>query len=336
MTKTSNLNKQLITGFMKRILLSIFAITSLSVQAQIPTQNLVASYTFNSGNTGDMSGNNNDGVGAGIASTNDRFGNPDKAFYFNGTNGSITLPSGLLNIQDITISMWIKTAINDGGIFGHQNQAVGFTPSQYVPFLYMRSDSTLNASFWQGSPENICTSTTPINDNQWHHIVISSNANDQHLYIDNIEVGSGSAYSILAGMTHSQIGAGYVAGTWPGQSVTPGWRYFDGVIDDVNIYNDKLNAAQIDSLYTDANPTLNVLSKELDWSTELYPNPASGIVKIKSNLTIDSISIRNALGQTVVIAENNPFLNISHLKNGVYFVTIKSGEFVRTQKLIKK
>ena len=69
---------------------------------------LVAWYPFN-GNANDSSGNGNNGTVSGATLTTDRFGNPGKAYSFNGTNAYISVPnsSSLSIVGDITISAWI-------------------------------------------------------------------------------------------------------------------------------------------------------------------------------------------------------------------------------------
>ncbi|KPA15373.1 protein containing Fibrinogen, alpha/beta/gamma chain, partial [Candidatus Magnetomorum sp. HK-1] len=71
---------------------------------------LVAYYPFN-GNANDESGNGNDGEVHGAALTEDRFGNLNKAFVFDGDNDYINVKdSSSLDISStITISCWIKT-----------------------------------------------------------------------------------------------------------------------------------------------------------------------------------------------------------------------------------
>jgi hypothetical protein len=80
---------------MKNHLLSaLFALFTLSVFAQIPTyvpaNGLVGWWPFN-GNANDESGNGNHGTVNGATLTNDRFGNVNGAYSFNGSNVLIPL-----------------------------------------------------------------------------------------------------------------------------------------------------------------------------------------------------------------------------------------------------
>ena len=70
----------------------------------------------------------------------------------------------------------------------------------------------------------------------------------------------------------------------------------------------------------------------------IYPNPASNIITVDSDLTDLSIKIQNTTG-AVVQSEKllNKQLDISSLPNGVYFVSVVSnGNTIATKKLIKE
>ena len=79
-----------------------------------------------------------------------------------------------------------------------------------------------------------------------------------------------------------------------------------------------------------------VLNKK---QTILYPNPTSNFFKIKTERQKASITIYNTLGQTVAKynwSKSNNAINISHLKNGTYFVSIKTNKGLTFQKIIKE
>jgi hypothetical protein len=81
---------------------------------------------------------------------------------------------------------------------------------------------------------------------------------------------------------------------------------------------------------------------ELDGEVSLYPNPSNGILNIqfittdelKSNL---NVTITNSLGQTVLseaMNKQNSALNIEHLSDGLYYVTVKTKNKTFTQKIV--
>ena len=69
-------------------------------------------------------------------------------------------------------------------------------------------------------------------------------------------------------------------------------------------------------------------------SVNIYPNPASNIVKISntSNLTINKIEVVDLLGRTVISSENCDQIDVSKLPEGQYFVKIH-GETTVVKKL---
>jgi hypothetical protein len=70
-----------------------------------------------------------------------------------------------------------------------------------------------------------------------------------------------------------------------------------------------------------------------------YPNPASNILNIENATDIDSVSLVNALGQTVLsktINGNIAQIDISSLSKGIYFVTVTSGNASKIIKVIKE
>lgn len=71
----------------------------------------------------------------------------------------------------------------------------------------------------------------------------------------------------------------------------------------------------------------------------LYPNPATTSVKLEANTTIKDVQVFNAIGQVVyseTVDSQTGVIDISSLKNGVYFVRINSELGSTTQKLIVK
>src|SRR2546421_440736 len=76
-------------------------------RAEPPTDNLVIYYSF-TGNALDSSIEKNDGVPSRAALTSDRFGSPNNAYRFNGTNSFIQAKRALPDSQSLTISLWLS------------------------------------------------------------------------------------------------------------------------------------------------------------------------------------------------------------------------------------
>jgi Secretion system C-terminal sorting domain len=68
---------------------------------------------------------------------------------------------------------------------------------------------------------------------------------------------------------------------------------------------------------------------------EVYPNPTSSNLKIKSDYKIDSVSVFDSLGRIVLAEKSTDTLDVSNLQNGTYFIKIVSGNLSQNRKFIK-
>jgi hypothetical protein len=70
-------------------------------------------------------------------------------------------------------------------------------------------------------------------------------------------------------------------------------------------------------------------------SVAVYPNPASGIVTIKTDAEVRSIEVRNTMGQVVLTpAVNNNTFDVAALPTGAYVVYAKTNKGVGSQKIM--
>ncbi len=214
----------------------------------VPTEGLVAWYPFN-GNADDESSNGNHAAISGPLLSADRFGHANKAYTFDGVDDHIKLPNNLIrSCLPITIAAWFKTSKN-GALIGYQNAAYRNLPNDFVPLLYIDLDGKLRGLFWPGPGGNTPTtlaSTSTFMDNQWHFLVVVATALNQYLYCDGKSVASVTGRVDYRSMIYNQIGTGYSSG-WV--STPGGWMMFNGVIDDVRIYNRPLTSDEIPALY---------------------------------------------------------------------------------------
>jgi hypothetical protein len=84
-------------------------------------------------------------------------------------------------------------------------------------------------------------------------------------------------------------------------------------------------------------PTTTSISSFNDVTLDVYPNPATDYIRIKSDAVIEKLSIRDIAGRVVSQIDNidsSQRIDISGLKSGMYVVTIESGTSVSAQKLI--
>ena len=93
---------------------------------------------------------------------------------------------------------------------------------------------------------------------------------------------------------------------------------------------EKLNAVMCNS--TSINETLPNTT-----TVCIFPNPANSEINIvlPSNDNTQ-IEITNAMGQLIIKDQNKNKIDISNLKNGLYFISVKHGQKTYTQKIIKQ
>jgi hypothetical protein len=202
----------------------------------------------------DESGAGNDGRVFGTKWVADgKFGG---AYRFCVTNLSdrIVIPnSDTLNPDNITISAWVKTADNDG--FWNRIMDKDWR-NGYC--LSLGGDGSQGKSLrgkltFQTSKGRV-VSDRQLNDNLWHHVAAAYDGKVEHCYIDGIEkvlrVNPGapkkSGWDLCIGNSVVVYEAGeFVA--------------FDGLIDEVRIYNRALSAEEIKTLATATGAGVNVV-----------------------------------------------------------------------------
>lgn len=87
--------------------------------------------------------------------------------------------------------------------------------------------------------------------NRWYHVVITYNGNTYNKFVDGV-VKSGTTDSFKGfGTTHPQVGRD-----------PNGTNYFEGLIDDVRVYNSALNIDAVTRLYNDGKGSNDTLLQE--------------------------------------------------------------------------
>jgi hypothetical protein len=192
---------------------------------------LVAYYPFN-GNANDESGNGNNGLVNGATFVADRFGNPRAACLFNGHSDYIEIPnsSSFYLPNQITISLWLKL----------QSDAPYYYPYHIIEKqdawgIGQRGNDIHGSNGpWEG------VWSLNLEFNRFLHYVLSYDGNTIKVYINGILNGS-KAQSGLINTNSNNI--------FIGKYSLSGNYYFDGIIDDIRVYNRSLNDNEISSLY---------------------------------------------------------------------------------------
>ncbi|MBI5360698.1 MAG: DUF2341 domain-containing protein [Planctomycetes bacterium] len=232
------------------------ALSDYQVKVENPVYNetgLVGSWHLeeNTGTlAGDSSGNSNSGTWNGTGShwtASGKFGN---AGTFNGSNDYVEIPnSSALSITNtITIEGWVQFNSLGGGTFGYKVIAAKVTTGTYQYGLGVRNSNGLYFGFGNATAET--TLGTNFTTGTWYHIVGVSSVNNFHkYYINGVEAWSTTAATNVTGIADAVRLGNANAGGY-------GTNWFDGIIDEVRIYNRALSPVEIKAHY-DAKVKLN-------------------------------------------------------------------------------
>jgi hypothetical protein len=216
----------------------------------LPTQGLVAYYPFN-GNANDESGNGNNGTVNGATLTTDRFGRVSKAYSFNGTNAYILINNSI-SLSSYSVVCWVLDQnLSDEGRFfsnggwgdGNYNGAIDFllTGERY-------SSNRLAIINQNGSGQGLYYSSTTIGS-IWTLVAATyeMNGNVIKLYVNGTQVTGSMDNGFWNYMPIPNVNPVYKYRIGCNGGGT--FKYFNGLIDDIRIYNRALTEQEIQALY---------------------------------------------------------------------------------------
>ncbi|WP_316743236.1 LamG-like jellyroll fold domain-containing protein [Streptomyces sp. MK7] len=192
-----------------------------------------------------------------------------KAASLNGTASQVTLPNGSVPGSGAeSVSMWFKTSTANGVLLGASRDPLGngTTPGSYTPVLYVGSSGKLYGEYYfSGGSTKPLASAAAVTDNKWHHVVLSTSASSQSLYLDGTLVGTQSGAGNMVGQTYTYVGAGYLGGNWPDEahhntSDNTGYAtYFKGTVSDVALFRSQLSEADVAAQFQAAKNSTGLL-----------------------------------------------------------------------------
>lgn len=263
------------------------------------TGDLIAHYTYD-GDANDQSGNGYNGTVNGATLTNDRYGNANGAYSFNGSdnyinaNNLVSYPTGDV---EITYMAWVKIASSHTGNIISFGETIDNKRSS---FLYEGGSNNLS---YIGQNNDFRTSNVPV-IGEWTHVAVTKSGSTIIIYIDGTEVGQGT----LANSSNITL-QDLIIGANPGANN----EFFNGDIDEVRIYKKALSASDISTIYADEKP-LNTETEITSFS--MSEQTAAATI---GTGTID-ITVAANTDVTALVASFN-------LSNGA-FVTVNGNEQV--------
>jgi hypothetical protein len=202
------------------------------------------------GNANDTSGNSHNGtIHGGVTFTSGKSG---QAFSFAGNVGDyVEVPNAaaLEPAANLTVDMWVKGPAPAGYLLAKgQGDASGASYAFYTLhdglqfYVHVGGGFTLSPDAGPG-----------IWDNNWHHIAGTYDGSVVRLYVDGVQVGSGTASAGTIAYAASDANASHdlFIGNYALTTFYPGGNFpFKGQIDDVGVYNRTLSGAEIAAIYS--------------------------------------------------------------------------------------
>ncbi|HTF80999.1 MAG TPA: LamG domain-containing protein, partial [Cytophagales bacterium] len=264
-----------------KLMFSVTGFTSLvaqSIPSYLPSDALVGWWPFN-GNANDESGFQNHGVVTGAITTADRFGNPHKAYGFDGAIGqNIIVPnSASLNIvgTEISISYWVYSenpaydSLFKGVSKGGWVSGAGYE-------LIFRNNYNGDKGVYQFSiPNNLNTNLVlmpNVNSNigKWVHLAGTFKNGLAKAYLDGVLVTTTTLNNITT--LKPTLADLYFGTRHPSNGVV---GQLKGKLDDIAIWKRELTAAEVKTIYEgcvvdiDANATSTAIKKNSEVDIKL-------------------------------------------------------------------
>ena len=271
------------------------ACTATSLPSNLQT-GLVGYWPF-CGNASDASGNGNNGTVNGATLTADRYGNPNSAYSFIGSNQIVVSPNFYDNgWSSSTISIWFNTSS-----LSQQHQALFNTiPHDGEAIVWNHSAAPNKICHWKNENTSVgswnifapnALNYNNVQENNWINISIVKN-NMQYSYyvngiLDKVSISSIAALNQLSAIRFGSIGT---------------TEFFNGKLDDIAIWNRALTSAEVQQLYT-----LNNDSPTYSWSPGGATSPSitvspTSTTTYSCTITANSLSTTSSTSVTVLPA----------------------------------
>ena len=238
----------------------LWLMTQLVVSAQSPVINL----PFNGNAKEELSGL--DARVNGISLVQDRFGFAARAAAFDGTQSELSIPAESdFNTDHVSVSLWVK--VNSIPV---QGEAYLFSYGGWQQ-RFKVSLPNHGKMVWTTNSDNGITDIDAGDGHEavvgtWQHWVFVQDGTNDLIYLNGVLVNSKPAPGKLNAST-APFGLGY--------NPVDGGNYFNGVIDEVKVFDGALDATQVEHLYQleNTNPTTGetiVASYKLDGNAKDY------------------------------------------------------------------
>lgn len=303
---------------MKKILIIIALIFSVYTNSFSSNSNtdsgLVAYYPFN-GNSNDESGNGNHGTNYGATLTTDRFGNSNKAYFFNNTYIQIpNSPSLQYLTSSMTLAFWTNISQWDNNFAGFMAKSNSGSLGQYGAIA---STNPNYIQFDLGGQYVRITRYFALNT--WYFICLKWDGQKAKLYLNGTVYDSISFSGTAAPDNNPLILGKHTPGTA---------RYLIGKLDDVRIYNRAVSDSEIEKLYYESKLNIKLIPQG-------FYNTSSQGLSMKDTVRCyirESFSPYQILDSSRSVIDSVTFQGnfITFVTPGTYYIVIKHRNSIET------
>jgi hypothetical protein len=225
-----------------------------------PIDNMIAYWQMDEGSgsiVSDSSGNEHTGT---VYEASWTSGISSNALSFDGINDYVAISydsdfAYTIGQDDLTLSAWVYPHSKDSSESGaiYSDRAVG---NDVVAVSMKVSSGMFNVGGWSPTSDSYTVQASVPANNKWYLMTAVFDSSEVKLYIDGTLKSSAS----LSGVSLTNGGTGMMLGKHQGGSWS---NYFDGIIDDVRIYNKALSSSEVAALCNPAELTV-IYSENLD------------------------------------------------------------------------
>ena len=308
-------------------------------------QGVIARYSF-TGNADDNSGNNNNGTVYGATLTEGESGFPNTAYHFNGTSDYIvvqdspTLTAPFMSLCAVVRPEGFYAGACQGNVifwkgenFTAGNYGLHFSDGAYDPNC--NTAHTDLETFYPHFGNNYGGGqyTPYIALDRWYCLVATFDGESTKLYVDGELKNTMTATGPIASNTEPLV---FGHNIW--NDLYPYW--FNGVMDDVTLYDRALNAAEAEAYCSKA---VGVEELGAIPGLELNTVSSNGLydVNLRDSYRNVNFTVYNYLGEQIVSKQvrsggSNFQIDLSNCANGVYLLDLIADGKRATKKLVKQ
>ncbi len=222
------------------LLLCLGTFASAQIPSYVPTNGLVGWWPFN-GNANDESGNGNHGTVNGATLAADRFGNPGKAYSFDGVDDFIQANNSQTGQSPFSINVWVKIVNDHSGQFVHLGFDKVGCPCNGIGLGFGNGQTNIPGSNLIGLNSQIAWINTNVKvdtTGNWQFFTLNKTSpNNIDYFINGIKIFS------------TNLGVNSATNTLFFGAASNQYAFLFGFLDDIAIYNRALSPAEVQQLY---------------------------------------------------------------------------------------